>query len=136
LGRSRGGVSTKLHVLVEAFGRPVCLKLSAGQEADCQWAIPLVTDFEFGTLLGDKGYDTQELRSLLKDRGADACIPAKSNRVHPEPHDSHLYKERNWVERFFNRLKQYRRLATRYEKTARNYLGMIHLVSAVIWLTI
>lgn len=106
--------------------------MSGGEEADCSWAIPSLTDLEFGTLLGDKGYDTNEIRDFLTQRGAEACIPSKSNRKEQLEHDKHLYKERNLVERFFNKLKQYRRVATRYEKTARNFLAMITLVSIAI----
>jgi transposase len=119
---------------VEAVGNPIRFKLSGGEEADCSWAIPTLTDIEFGTLLGDKGYDTDEILDFLKQRGATACIPPKSNRTEQHEYDRHLYKERNLVERFFNKLKQYRRLATRYEKTARNFLAMLNLVSLVIWL--
>jgi transposase len=107
---------------VDAVGNPLHLILSAGQEADSPWAIPLITDTEFSTLLADKGYDSNELLTFVKDRGAESCIPPKSNRLYPQTYDAHLYKERNLVERFFQKIKQYRRLATRYEKTSRNFL--------------
>jgi transposase len=119
---------------VEALGKPIRFKLSGGQEADCSWAIPALTDLEFESLLGDKGYDTDELLDFLVNRGAGACIPPKSNRKEQREYDIHLYKERNLVERFFNKLKHFRRLATRYEKTARNFLAMLNLASIVIWL--
>lgn len=92
-----------------------------------------MTDSEFETLLADKGYDTDEILDFLEQRGATACIPPKSNRKEQREYDTYLYKERNLVERFFNKLKQYRRLATRYEKTARNFLAMLNLASIVIW---
>lgn len=85
-------------------------------------------------MLADKGYDTNEILDFLKQRGAGACIPPKANRRNRQDYDAHLYKERNLVERFFNRLKQYRRVATRYEKTARNFLAMLTLASLIIWL--
>lgn len=116
------------------MGNPVKLVLTAGQEADSPWAIPLLTDLEFSSLLGDKGYDANELIEFLELRGANACIPPKSNRKVQRDYDKHLYKERNLVERFFNKIKQFRRLATRYEKTSRNFLAMLTLVSTVIWL--
>jgi transposase len=118
---------------VDALGNPIRFKLSGGQEADCSWAIPVLTDSEFDTLLGDKGYDTDEILDFLEQRGATACIPPKSNRKVQRQYNTHLYKERNLVERFFNKLKQFRRLATRYEKTARNFMAMLTLASIVIW---
>jgi transposase len=120
---------------VDALGNPIRFKLSGGQEADCSWAIPTLTESEFGTLLGDKGYDTDEVLDFLEQRGATACIPPKSNRKVQRAYDTTLYKERNLVERFFNKLKHYRRLATRYEKTARNFLAMLTLAAMVIWTT-
>ena len=120
---------------MDALGNPICSKLSGGEEADCSWAIPVLTDFEFAALLADKGYDTDEILEFLRLRGAEAVIPPKSNRVEKRDFDHQLYKERNLVERFFNKLKQYRRLATRYEKTARNFQAMLTLVSIVIWTT-
>jgi transposase len=110
------------------------LALTPGQEADSPWAIPLLTDLEFATLLADKGYDSNEIREFLACRGAQACIPPKSNRTLQYEYDKHLYKERNLVERFFNKAKQFRRLATRYEKTSRNFLAMLTLVATLIWL--
>ena len=91
-----------------------------------------MTDSEFGTLLADKGYDTNEILDFLEQRGSTACIPPKSNRTIQREYDTILYKERNLVERFFNKLKQFRRLATRYEKTARNFFAMLTLVATVI----
>ena len=96
--------------------------------------MPLLTNLSFSTLLADKAYDTDEIIEFLTLRGATVCIPPKSNRTVQRQYDKHLYKERNWVERFFCRLKQFRRLATRYEKTSRNFLAMLTLVATVIWL--
>ena len=116
------------------MGNPVKLILTPGQESDSPWAIAILTDFEFATLLADKGYDTDEIRDFLQVRGSDACIPPKANRTVQYHYDKHLYKERNLVERFFNKIKQFRRLATRYEKTARNFLAMLTLVATLIWM--
>lgn len=85
-------------------------------------------------MLADKGYDANDILDFLKQRGARACIPPKANRKFPQDYDRNLYKERNLVERFFNRLKHYRRIATRYEKTARNFMAMLTLASILIWL--
>ena len=84
--------------------------------------------------MADKGYDSDEILEFLAIRGAQACIPPKFNRIIQREYDKHLYKERNLVERFFNRIKHFRRLATRYEKHSQNFLGMLTLVAAVIWL--
>ena len=119
---------------MDALGNPIRFKLSGGEEADCSWAIPALTDLEFGCLLADKGYDTDEILSFLKDRGVTACIPPKENPTIQREYDKELYKERNLVERFFNKLKQFRRLATRYEKTARNFRAMLIFAATIIWM--
>ncbi len=118
---------------MDALGNPIRFELTGGEEADSPWAIPLLTDFEFGALLADKAYDTNEILEFITFRGALPCIPPKNNRVVQREIDRVLYKERNLVERFFNKLKQYRRLATRYEKTARNFLAMLTLAAVTIW---
>lgn len=85
-------------------------------------------------VLADKGYDSADLVARIEALEAEAVIPSRKNRKVPREHDRELYKERNKVERFFGRVKHYRRIATRYEKTGRNYLSMLHLVSAMVWL--
>jgi len=119
---------------VDALGQPIRFALSGGQEADSPWAVPVLTDFQFDTLLADKGYDSNEILDFLNQRGAQACIPPKRNRLEQRDYDQVLYKERNLVERFFNKIKQFRRLATRYEKTGRNFLSMLFLVASIIWM--
>lgn len=116
------------------MGNPLNFRLSGGEEADCAWAIPTLTDLEFGTLLGDKGYDTNEIVDFLEQRGSKTCIPPKINRKVQREYDAYLYKERNLVERFFNKLKHYRRLSTRYDKTAIAYLGFVYLAASLFWL--
>lgn len=85
-------------------------------------------------VLADKGYDADHLVERIESLGAEAVIPSRKGRREPREHDAELYKDRNKVERFFGRIKHYRRVATRYEKTARNYLAMLHLVGAMVWL--
>ena len=87
-----------------------------------------------GAVLADKGYDSDDLLRYVASLKAEAVIPAKKNRAVQRPLNRELYKDRNKVERFFNRVKHYRRIATRYEKTARNYMAMLHLVSTMVWL--
>jgi transposase len=88
----------------------------------------------FENLLADKGYDSDKFRAAIAQRGAEAVIPSNRSRSQAIPHDKDLYKERNLVERFINKIKHYRRIATRYEKTALSYLSMLSLVGAMIWL--
>ena len=88
----------------------------------------------FGAVLADKGYDSNDLLKYTASLKAEAVIPAKKNRKVQRPLNRELYKDRNKIERFFSRVKHYRRIATRYEKTARNYMAMLHLVAAMVWL--
>lgn len=134
LGRSRGGFGTKLHLGVEALGLPLEIHLSPGQDADITHAPTVLGDHQPGAVLGDKGYDSDAFAKAVEDRGAEVVIPPRSNRKAPREYDPVVYKERNKVERCINRLKQFRRVATRYEKTARNFLGMALFASITLWL--
>lgn len=141
LGRSRGGFSTKIHVLTDALGNPLEIVLTPGQAGDSPHAQPLLEEFlsesealEIGAVLGDKGYDSNALLKYIASLEAEAVIPAKKNRLEQREISLNLYKDRNKIERFIGRIKHYRRVATRYEKTARNYLAMLHLVSSLVWL--
>ena len=134
LGRSRGGFGTKLHLGVEALGLPLEIHLSPGQDADITHAPAVLGDHQPEAVLGDKGYDSEAFAKTVEDRGAEAVIPPRSNRKTPREYDPIVYKERNKVERCINRLKQFRRVATRYEKTARNFLGMVLFASITLWL--
>lgn len=134
LGRSRGGFGTKVHLAVDALGNPVTLHLSPGQDADISHAEALLGDHRPDAVLGDKGYDSDKLAAEIERRGAEVVIPPKKNRVAPREYDRVLYKERNKVERCVGLLKQFRRVATRYEKTARNFLGMATLAAIAVWL--
>jgi putative transposase len=134
LGRSVGGFSTKIHILVDALGNPVEFILTGGQEADVTQAEPLMRGHEANAVIADKAYDSNAIVDAAKRQGAEAVIPSKKNRKVPREYDKHLYKERKKVEWFINLLKQYRRVATRYEKTARNFLGFVHVASIMILL--
>jgi transposase len=134
IGKSRGGLSTKIHAAVDAFGNPVRLLLTAGQTSEYTQAEALIEGFEAGYVLADKGYDSDQFVSAIEKNHAIPVIPSKKNRKVPRDFDKALYKERNAVERFFQKLKNFRRIATRYERLARNYLAMLSLVSTVIWL--
>lgn len=108
--------------------------LTGGEVADITQAKPLLEGFKTKAVLADKGYDANDLIDRIQASGAMAVIPPKRNRMVQRSYDRHLYKDRNLVERFFNRIKQFRRIATRYEKLARNYLSFLNLVCAYIWI--
>ena len=135
MGRSRGGLTTKVHALVDARGLPIKLVLTAGQTHDSQAAATLLEDLpENAVVLADKGYDADWIRAAIEARGAAPNIPAKSNRTQRFCFSRSLYRQRNLIERFFAKLKQFRRTATRYEKLAANYLAMLKLASIRLWL--
>ena len=134
LGRSRGGFSTKLHAAVDALGNPLGFILTPGQRADITQAEALVEPHRVDAVIADKGYDSARFVAYVEAREAEAVIPARRNRKEQRKIDENLYADRNKVERFFNRLKHYRRIATRYEKTARNYWSMVYLASTMIGL--
>jgi transposase len=108
--------------------------LTAGQVADVTQAEPLIQGQKANAYLLDKAYDSDAVVATAKRQGAEAVIPSKKNRKIPRDYDKHLYKERKKVEWFINLIKQYRRVATRYEKTARNFLGFVHVASIMVLL--
>ncbi len=135
IGRSRGGLSTKIHAVVDALGNPTGFALSPGQAHDLDGADALLPELEAGILIADKAFDAQErVIEPLEQAGTMVVIPPKANRKNPRPYDRDLYKARHLIENFFCKLKQYRAIATRYDKRARNFLAAIHLAAAVIWL--
>ena len=121
--------------MVDALGNPTGLALSPGQAHDLEGADALLPEVKAGILIADKAFDAEErVLQPLQQAGMMAVIPAKANRKDPRPYDRDLYKARHLIENFFCKLKQYRAIATRYDKRARNFLGAIHLAAAVIWL--
>ncbi|MBO9112786.1 MULTISPECIES: IS5 family transposase [Rhizobium/Agrobacterium group] len=134
MGRSRGGLTSKIHALVDAEGRPVTLRLTGGQIADCTEADALTDDLGEGDiLLADKGYDTNAIRAKAAERKAWANIPPKATRKGSFSFSRWVYRQRNLVERFFNKIKQFRGIATRYDKRPENYLAAVKLVAPRIW---
>lgn len=136
IGRSRGGRTTKLRGLTDECGRPRVLLLSAGNVNDITMAAALVSAAgPIPRLLADRAYDANHLRQLLAGIGAEAVIPSTASRKTPIPHDPLAYKDRNRVERMWCRLKDFRRVATRYDKLARNYLsGVLIAATCAYWL--
>lgn len=108
--------------------------LTGGQSTDIVQASALIENFSPKVIIADKGYDADNFIATIQKSGAKAVIPPKSNRLVQRDYDHHWYKDRNLIERFFNRIKQFRRIATRYEKLDRNFIGMLNLVFIFIWL--
>ena len=135
MGRSRGGLTTKIHALVDANGLPIAIKLTEGQAHDGRSARDMLGDLGEGDiLLADRAYDSNALRKAVADQGAWANIRPMPNRVEVPAFSPFLYRYRNLVERFFSKLKHFRAVATRYEKHAANYLGLIKLAASRIWM--
>jgi transposase len=135
MGRSRGGLSTKIHALVDAEGRPIRIALTPGQAHDSTAAAELLADLNPGaTLLADKAYDSNAIREQAQEQDVWANIPPKSSRKGSFVFSPFLYRYRNLVERYFNKLKQFRGIATRYDKSPENFLAAIKLISARIWI--
>ena len=135
MGRSRGGLTTKIHALVDANGNPITLKLSEGQAHDGRSAADMLGGICDGQiLLADRAYDSNALRQSLADRGAWANIKPMPRRVNVPAFSRFLYRYRNLVERFFSKLKHFRAIATRFEKHDANYLALVKLASARIWM--
>jgi transposase len=127
-------LTTKVHALVDALGNPCNLMLTPGQDHDLTCAQPLLENADPDALIGDKAYDADSLISELIQRSITPVIPPKANRKVKRDCDFALYRERNLVERFFNKIKHYRAIATRYDKLARNFLAALQLVAAIILL--
>jgi transposase len=134
LGRSRGGFGTKIHGAFDGLGHPVELILTAAQESDIAQAEALLADHEPEAVIADKGYDSKALVADVERRGAEAVIPTQKTRKEQRAIDPHLSKERNLAERFWSKAKQFRRVATRYEKKAANYLAFVKVAAMMVML--
>ena len=135
MGRSRGGLTTKIHARVDAKGRPVRLILSPGNDHDVTCAEALLDGLEpHAIVIADKGYDADRVRKHIRAQGAIPNIPNKSNRKKRYRWKKSIYRERNQVERFFNKLKNFRRIATRYDKLGATFFAFVQLASVRIWL--
>jgi transposase len=116
------------------FGQPVVLKLTGAEASDSPQLPSLIAGIKTEAVLADKGYDSDANREVIRAQGAEPCIPSRKNRKETVEYDRHLYKERNEIERFFGRIKQYRRVATRYDKKAANFLGFVWIASMAMML--
>ncbi len=156
LGRSRGGVTSKIHLACDAFGRPLAFVLTGGNTNDCTQFTTVMEAIRVPRMgpgrprvrptpvLGDKGYGSRAIRTWLRRRGISHTIPERADQIRnrlrrgsrggrPPVFDEQLYKQRNVVERYFNRLKQWRGVATRYDKTAESYQAAVTLASLLMW---
>ena len=134
MGRSRGGLSTKIHLAVRGLGCPIRFALTAGQKGDAPHAEALIEGLPAEVVMADTAYDSDRLRHAIAAKGALAVIPNNPSRALKYPLDKHLYAQRHLVECCFSKLKQFRRVATRYEKTARNYMAIVTIAATIIWL--
>jgi len=136
IGRTKGGLNTKLHAIVDGLGNPVAFLLSPGNDNDSTHAIELMsmTDIAGSSLLGDKAYGTKEILAYIEEHGATVVIPPKSNSKEPWSVDYCLYKERHLVECFFLKIKWFRRVAARYDKLDSSFLAFVYMADIMIWL--
>lgn len=134
IGRSRGGRTTKIHALTDKDCRPIAFLLTGGQVADCVAADTLLDQVTAADLVhGDKGYDTNAVRRKIEAKGAAPNIPPKVNRVWKNCFSPFLYRNRNAIERMFNRLKDFRRIATRYDRLATNFHAAVCIAAVVCY---
>jgi transposase len=136
IGLSRGGKNTKIHALVDGLGNPIRLIFTGGEVHDSKQAIPLLEGFGLAgsAVLGDKAFGTVKILAFIRNNGGIVVIPPKSNSVSPWDCDYYHYKERHLVECFFNKLKHFRRVATRYDKLSTMFQAFTYLACIMIWL--
>jgi transposase len=127
-------LTTKIHTLTDAQGRPLRFILTGGEAHDSTTAAALLDGRNTAGVIADKAYDNNALRDLIAHTGAQAVIPSLSSRKIIIPHDRLAYRLRNRIERFFNKLKHFRHIATRYDRRAIHFLAALHLASAMIWM--
>jgi len=136
LGRSSGGFSTKIHFGCLSENHAIAIHITAGQVPDVKGFDPILTelpeDNSIKNSIMDKGYDSDDIRKQLTELEIQPVIPPKKNRVIQIPYDAELYKERNRIERFINRMKQFRRIATRYEKLAQTFMAFLHIIASYV----
>ena len=127
-------MTTKIHMLVDMLGRPLRFRLAPGQQHDLVQAPAMIEGFTAEALLADTAYDSRAFREAVQAIGAEPVIPSNPTRKHPFGYDRELYRLRNRIERCFNKLKHFRRFATRYDRRDTNFLAFIHLAAAMLWM--
>jgi transposase len=134
LGRSRGGHSTKIHLATDALGNAIRFILTGGERNDITEAESLIENLSAGYVLADKAYDSEALVLKLEELGSEAVIPSRANRKTQRVIDRHLYKERHLIECYIGKLKHFRRVFSRFDKLAKNYLSFVQFASTMVWL--
>lgn len=134
LGRSKGGFTTKIHALVDGLGNPIKFILTGGHRNDITQAAELLKEQRNTIVLADKGYDSQEFVNTLESQCCIATIPSKKNAKKPRDIDKEQYKERFLIEAFFSKMKHFRRVFSRFDKTTTAFSGFLHLAGALIWM--
>lgn len=134
LGRSRGGHSTKIHLATDALGNAIRFILTGGERNDITQAEQLIENLFPDYVIADKGYDADKFVLLLKKRNSEAVIPSRVNRLIQREIDTELYKERHLIECCIGKLKHFRRVFSRFDKLAKNYLSFVQFASVIVWL--
>ncbi len=134
MGHSRGGLTTKIHLATDALGRPLRIILTPGQRGDAPIAPDLLDGLTPKRVLADKAYDSNAIRALIRAMRAEPVIPSNPTRKHRIPYDFEAYKVRNTVERCFNKLKHFRRIATRFDRRAIYFLSFVQIAAAILWM--
>ena len=134
IGRSRGGLTSKIHLMVDALGNALKFIIGPGNENDIKKAKPLIKNIRDAAILGDKGYDSDDFRNTIKHQNCKPIIPGKSNRIITVEYDEELYKARHLIENFFAKIKNFRRIFSRFDKSMQNYASFVAFAGAILWL--
>ena len=134
LGRSKGGFTCKIHAKVDALGNPLKFIITSGQSSDIGQAKNLLGKTTGAYVLGDKGYDADEFRESINQQKCIPVIPGRSNRKKTIKYDKHIYKERSLVECFFSKIKHFRRVFSRFDKSVNSFLAFLYFVGTILWL--
>lgn len=134
LGRSKGGFTTKIHALSDALGNLLRFIVTPGQESDVSWVVKLIGPIRGMYAVGDRGYDSDDFRVDLRQKDFIPVIPGRSNRKVKIDYDKDIYKERNVIECFFSKVKYFRHVFSRFDKSIRNYMSFLSFVGAILWL--
>lgn len=134
IGITRGGPNTKIHAVCDALGNPLRFVLTPGQQHDSKPVQELLENLPAKALLADKAYDSDEIVQFVQDQGVQAIIPCKANRKQQREWDKQRYEARHLIENLFQRMKVFRRVATRYDKLDERFLGFVHIAAIMKWL--
>lgn len=134
LGRGKGGFTTKIHAVVDALGQALRFVITGGNRNDITQASTLISGFEHANIIADKAYDCNALLDQIEAQKSVPVIPPKRNRKILREYDEHVYKERHLIECFFSKIKQFRRVFSRFDKKASSFMGFLAFASVIIWL--